>query len=74
MQPRQDEMRLFLEFTTSYMMVLVLMCNTHDVAPLDVESAFDTSAGFDKAVRKAVHQKRATGLVFVVSSTGILFL
>ncbi|KAG9521937.1 hypothetical protein KCV07_g3333, partial [Aureobasidium melanogenum] len=59
MQPRPEEMSLCLKCTTAYMRIL--MCNTHDVVPLDVESVFDTSAAFAKASGKQCTKDEVKG-------------
>ncbi|KAG9558496.1 hypothetical protein KCU71_g7565, partial [Aureobasidium melanogenum] len=59
MQPRPEETSLCLKCTTAYMKVL--MCKIHDVVPLEVESVFDTSAAFDKAVKKQCNGSELQG-------------
>ncbi|KAH0383536.1 hypothetical protein KCU92_g5265, partial [Aureobasidium melanogenum] len=59
MQPRPEETSLCLACTTAYMRVL--MCNTHDVVPLDVESVFEPSAAFAKASGKQCTKDEVKG-------------
>ncbi|KAH0396657.1 hypothetical protein KCU89_g9083, partial [Aureobasidium melanogenum] len=59
MQPRPEETSLCLKCTTAYMRIL--MCNTHDVVPLDVESVFEPSAAFAKASGKQCSKDEVKG-------------
>ncbi|KAG9530801.1 hypothetical protein KCU93_g2486, partial [Aureobasidium melanogenum] len=59
MQPRPEETSLCLKCTTAYMRIL--MCNTHDVVPLDVESVFEPSAAFAKASGKQCTKDEVKG-------------